>query len=1004
MNINSKLTIITYNCLSFIDKYFLYILIFVGVYYLILSLSMFFIYKKVGKKSINALIPIYNIISFLNFADLPAYMVILFIVPYVNILGIIFGFLILNPRIVRSLNRSVIAELGSIFLPFVTFPVVACRKNLVYQKISEQSAKVKVEEPVVKKDDIDLPEVEVKIPEIDVPVAMSMDSFNDEMNNAKVEEVVEDKIEDGVDALTFDYNSMYNNIKEEKEDESLNIPTEPIEIEENDGVSLNELENISGDNSVLDIPVAPIEELPKVEESIEVEPITEEIPQVDNSVLDIPVAPVDELPKVEEPIEEKDDMNIPDVDVEIPKAEDTDAISMDAFNNEIDSAPVETIEEDKKEDGVDALTFDYNAMYNNIAEEKEDEVLDIPVAPVDELPKVEEPIEVEPITEEIPQVDNSVLDISVAPIDELPKVEEPIEVEPITEDIPQVDNSVLDIPVAPIEELPKAEEPIEVEPITEDIPQVDNSVLDIPVAPVDELPKVEESIEVEPITEEIPQVDNSVLDIPVAPVDELPKVEEPIEVEPITEEIPQVDNSVLDISVAPIDELPKVEEPIEVEPITEDIPQVDNSVLDIPVAPIDELPKVEEPIEVEPITEEIPQVEDTTIEEIPVVPVEDTNSTDMVQSIVEDPMEDIQSMTPPIKPVDDDKPDLPSVDGYTFDYNAIYNVDANKLEEDAEATNDKSEDDILSSFIADAPSFDIPEEEPEEEYVEEYEEIPEVSKEDLVSIDIAEPDVLPVGKRRVKKEAPEKPNVTQANQVTNQPNFIGAQGVVRLQVIPQVIPTMQVINPQQPIQRPMQGGVRSQQARPSMGGARPQPNGQRPMQGRPQGTQQARPGMGGVRPQPNGQRPMQGRPQGTQQARPSMGGVRPQPNGQRSQQGRPLPMNAAGFNPTNGPLLRANENTRAQQAAVQPRAVGKFIKDTQEEYSFQKKEVPRVQQPTNPALRANPMSIFGASNNALRPTSGESLRNGGRANVCPKCGFAIKPGQPMCVMCGYRLR
>jgi hypothetical protein len=162
------------------------------------------------------------------------------------------------------------------------------------------------------------------------------------------------------------------------------------------------------------------------------------------------------------------------------------------------------------------------------------------------------------------------------------------------------------------------------------------------------------------------------------------------------------------------------------------------------------------------------------------------------------------------------------------------------------------------------------------------------------------------------------------------------------------------------------------------------------------GTQQGRPNPG-VRPQQGGPRP-QGRPapMGVQQGRPNPG-MRPQP----------MPQGANGtvlFNTNGAPLLRPNEESRAQQVSVQPRPQGKFINDTQEEYTFQKKEVAHVQQPTNPALRANPMAIFGANNNALRPTSADSLRNGGRGNVCPQCGFAVKPGQPMCVVCGRRLR
>ena len=67
---------------------------------------------------------------------------------------------------------------------------------------------------------------------------------------------------------------------------------------------------------------------------------------------------------------------------------------------------------------------------------------------------------------------------------------------------------------------------------------------------------------------------------------------------------------------------------------------------------------------------------------------------------------------------------------------------------------------------------------------------------------------------------------------------------------------------------------------------------------------------------------------------------------------------------------------------------------------------------TYPNLRANPMSIFGSGASAgLRPTSDEAIRQRRRPQsnnqknngLCPFCGFAVKPGQPRCVMCGRRL-
>lgn len=76
-----------------------------------------------------------------------------------------------------------------------------------------------------------------------------------------------------------------------------------------------------------------------------------------------------------------------------------------------------------------------------------------------------------------------------------------------------------------------------------------------------------------------------------------------------------------------------------------------------------------------------------------------------------------------------------------------------------------------------------------------------------------------------------------------------------------------------------------------------------------------------------------------------------------------------------------------------------------------KSELPRRdynnhQSTLDPILMSDPMSIFGSSS-GLRPTSSEALREPqitpGGNDVCPNCGFLIKPGQPTCVVCGLRL-
>jgi hypothetical protein len=136
-----------------------------------------------------------------------------------------------------------------------------------------------------------------------------------------------------------------------------------------------------------------------------------------------------------------------------------------------------------------------------------------------------------------------------------------------------------------------------------------------------------------------------------------------------------------------------------------------------------------------------------------------------------------------------------------------------------------------------------------------------------------------------------------------------------------------------------------------------------------------------------------------------------------------------------------------QQGGMRPN--GKFINNDDTKYTLPKKQTAYVHKPTDPNLVANPMAIFG-NVSGLRPTSGEAINNpnygyqggprppqqrvqprpnnrtpqrgprpvqrptsqpgrpspqqvGGQNTKCPQCGFIIKPGQPSCLVCGYKL-
>lgn len=267
-----------------------------------------------------------------------------------------------------------------------------------------------------------------------------------------------------------------------------------------------------------------------------------------------------------------------------------------------------------------------------------------------------------------------------------------------------------------------------------------------------------------------------------------------------------------------------------------------------------------------------------------------------------------------------------TADAYTFDYNQIYNVaptqpaiennPANQLNNgsiSSEQFNPLSNNfvsennpvtpmnasnvtpmnyDVNASFeslkMAAPPSFELPKEEPKEEVVTPI--IPNVQKEDLVSIDIIEPSALPVGNA-----------VRDSMYLNNGP-----------------VPSERVVDVPKPV-------------------ANNQPSAMQ---------------MNPFAPTPQTQAPVN-----------VAFGVSQQPQ-------RPV----------------------SQPPSPQP-----------------------VQQGPQAGLVSDPMSIFGVES-GLRPTAGEALsgqqQTGVRQaptpsegiGVCPSCGFTVKPGQPICVVCGYRFK
>ena len=103
-----------------------------------LLLSVFYlaciwiIFAKAGKPGWACIVPIYNIIVFIQIVKKPVWWILLFLIPIVNIvIGII-----LTHRLSRSFGHDVGFTLGLLFLSFIFLPILAFSGN-TYKELED---------------------------------------------------------------------------------------------------------------------------------------------------------------------------------------------------------------------------------------------------------------------------------------------------------------------------------------------------------------------------------------------------------------------------------------------------------------------------------------------------------------------------------------------------------------------------------------------------------------------------------------------------------------------------------------------------------------------------------------------------------------------------------------------------------------------------------------------------------------------------------------------------
>ena len=87
----------------------------------LLVVSMWKIFQKGGYPGWFAIIPILNLYVLVKLAGYSGILILLFLIPIVNVVFMLFVYLRLN----RAFGNDDILVLGLIFLPFIFFPIMA---------------------------------------------------------------------------------------------------------------------------------------------------------------------------------------------------------------------------------------------------------------------------------------------------------------------------------------------------------------------------------------------------------------------------------------------------------------------------------------------------------------------------------------------------------------------------------------------------------------------------------------------------------------------------------------------------------------------------------------------------------------------------------------------------------------------------------------------------------------------------------------------------------------
>jgi ABC-type uncharacterized transport system, permease component len=221
---------------------------------IVLTLALAVIFHKIGQKFWKALVPLYNIMTLLTILNIPVWMVLLLIIPFVNIIGIPIMILIIGWKLGTLCHKNIIVKIGLVVCPILFLPLLAAStidldgnyKKIVVIPVAEKkeftldpvvvTGNVEIEDAMNLSNSETLQKIAVKkkkekpvIEKKEIPTASTLADY---LSKA-------DKERPTAQDLTFDYNMVYSQKEEEK---VLVIENVPFTIPKKDNIEAIKIE------------------------------------------------------------------------------------------------------------------------------------------------------------------------------------------------------------------------------------------------------------------------------------------------------------------------------------------------------------------------------------------------------------------------------------------------------------------------------------------------------------------------------------------------------------------------------------------------------------------------------------------------------------------------------------------------------------------------------------------------------------------------------------------